>query len=208
MQISYLAIPLFAAVAAAQNSTSLPDLVAQLPTCAADCLSEGASNANCTVTDFSCICENKDSFLSGAATCVITSSCTSEERNSTSSPSRLQSIAKMRRSCLNFWIFLLTCYLCRPHFPRNRHLPGRRRRRFKLGPCLCICRRHIRSCHGHLGRTGRDGHPHGRHGRDGCRRIRSFRLVKRPGHEQRSQHARRSYSSPRRNPHDCIHDST
>ncbi|KAK6216100.1 hypothetical protein LQW54_003876 [Pestalotiopsis sp. IQ-011] len=85
MQISYLAIPLFAAVAAAQNSTSLPDLVAQLPTCAADCLSEGASNANCTVTDFSCICENKDSFLSGAATCVITSSCTSEERNNLTS---------------------------------------------------------------------------------------------------------------------------
>lgn len=85
MQISYLAIPLFAAVAAAQNSTSLPDLVAQLPTCASSCLNDGASNANCTVTDFSCICDNKDSFLSGASICILQSTCTASEKSNLSS---------------------------------------------------------------------------------------------------------------------------
>ncbi|KAH6653242.1 hypothetical protein BKA67DRAFT_659875 [Truncatella angustata] len=87
MQFTYLAVPLFAALAAAQssNSTSLPDLVAQLPTCALDCLESGAKSANCTVTDFTCLCgTGKQQFIQGAGVCVLTSSCTSEEKNNVS----------------------------------------------------------------------------------------------------------------------------
>jgi hypothetical protein len=91
MQLSYLAVPLFAAVAAAQsnstNSTDLASLVAQLPTCALDCLESGADAANCTITDFSCICgDGKNQFIQSAGLCVVTSSCSSEEKSSTSSP--------------------------------------------------------------------------------------------------------------------------
>ncbi|KAI0436040.1 hypothetical protein F4803DRAFT_557402 [Xylaria telfairii] len=63
-----------AAVAAAQNSTSLPDLVSQLPTCAIPCFEQGASAANCSTTDFQCLCNDahKTQFVSSAGACVLT----------------------------------------------------------------------------------------------------------------------------------------
>lgn len=90
MQLSYLAVPLFAAVAAAQsnstNSTDLASLVAELPTCALDCLTTGASAANCTITDFSCICgDGKDQFIQSAGFCILSSSCSSEEKSNVTS---------------------------------------------------------------------------------------------------------------------------
>ncbi|KAK9771644.1 hypothetical protein AB5N19_11926 [Seiridium cardinale] len=84
MQFTYLAISLFAALTTAQssNSTSLPDLVSQLPTCASDCLKSGASSAGCNVTDFTCLCGTGQSkFKTAAGICVATSSCTSAEQS-------------------------------------------------------------------------------------------------------------------------------
>ncbi|KAI0450980.1 hypothetical protein F5B21DRAFT_507632 [Xylaria acuta] len=61
-----------AAIVAAQNSTSLPDLVSKLPTCAIPCYEDGAAAAGCSTTDFQCLCgTGKDKFLSGASACVI-----------------------------------------------------------------------------------------------------------------------------------------
>ncbi|KAI1748746.1 hypothetical protein F4782DRAFT_346362 [Xylaria castorea] len=61
-----------AAVVAAQNSTSLPDLVSSLPPCATPCLSQGADAAGCAVTDFACFCgDNKSRFISGATSCIL-----------------------------------------------------------------------------------------------------------------------------------------
>ncbi|KAI0864843.1 hypothetical protein F4860DRAFT_381498 [Xylaria cubensis] len=62
-----------AAVVAAQNSTSLPDLVSQIPTCATPCLTQGASAAGCATTDFQCICSDgkKNQFISGATNCIL-----------------------------------------------------------------------------------------------------------------------------------------
>ncbi|KAI1742763.1 hypothetical protein F4680DRAFT_411692 [Xylaria scruposa] len=60
-----------AAAVAAQNSTSLPDLVSMLPTCATPCLTQGASAAGCATTDFQCICGKQTQFISGATSCII-----------------------------------------------------------------------------------------------------------------------------------------
>ncbi|GAP90746.1 putative CFEM domain-containing protein [Rosellinia necatrix] len=75
MQFKVVALSFFAAVATAQtNSTSLPDLVSQLPTCAIPCYTKGAAAANCSTTDFQCLCgDGKSAFLSSAATCIFTS---------------------------------------------------------------------------------------------------------------------------------------
>ncbi|KAI1184242.1 hypothetical protein F5B17DRAFT_412849 [Nemania serpens] len=82
MQYTTVALSLFAAVAAAQNSTSLPDLVSQLPPCAIPCFKRGAEAADCSVTDFQCLCgTGRDSFITGAGICVTTS-CDSDAFNS------------------------------------------------------------------------------------------------------------------------------
>ncbi|KAI1172049.1 hypothetical protein F4777DRAFT_563296 [Nemania sp. FL0916] len=82
MQFTTAALSLFVAVAAAQNSTtSLPDLVSQLPPCAIPCYEQGADAANCSTTDFQCICgKGKDDFINNAAICVATK-CSSDEIN-------------------------------------------------------------------------------------------------------------------------------
>ncbi|KAJ3559414.1 hypothetical protein NPX13_g9535 [Xylaria arbuscula] len=79
MQFKVAALSVFAAAAAAQNSTSLPDLVSQLPTCAIPCFESGAEAAGCSTTDFDCLCgDGKDTFISSAGTCVL-SKCDSED---------------------------------------------------------------------------------------------------------------------------------
>ncbi|TGJ78216.1 hypothetical protein E0Z10_g10543 [Xylaria hypoxylon] len=73
MQFKIAALSLFAAVVAAQNSTSLPELVSELPTCAIPCFESGAKAAGCSTTDFACLCgSGKSSFISNAAICVST----------------------------------------------------------------------------------------------------------------------------------------
>ncbi|KAI0870420.1 hypothetical protein GGS24DRAFT_108070 [Hypoxylon argillaceum] len=84
MQYSTIALALFAAVAAAQNSTSLPDLVESLPPCAIPCFQDGADAAGCSTTDFTCLCANQSSFITGALTCVI-SDCQGDELNTLTS---------------------------------------------------------------------------------------------------------------------------
>ncbi|KAI0973670.1 hypothetical protein F4678DRAFT_425515 [Xylaria arbuscula] len=72
MQFQIAALSLFAAAVAAQNSTSLPDLVSQLPECAIPCFESGAQAANCSTTDFACLCgDGKSAFISSAGTCVV-----------------------------------------------------------------------------------------------------------------------------------------
>ncbi|GAW22566.1 hypothetical protein ANO14919_121060 [Xylariales sp. No.14919] len=72
MQFTVAALSLFAAAVAAQNSTSLPELVSNLPTCAIPCFESGAEAAGCSTTDFDCLCNTgKDKFTQSAATCVI-----------------------------------------------------------------------------------------------------------------------------------------
>ncbi|KAI3339497.1 hypothetical protein F4824DRAFT_498187 [Ustulina deusta] len=83
MQFQVAPLSLFAAVVAAQNSTSLPDLVSQLPTCAIPCFETGAEAAGCSTTDFACLCGNgKSAFITSAGTCVLTK-CSSDDSSST-----------------------------------------------------------------------------------------------------------------------------
>ncbi|KAK7753419.1 hypothetical protein SLS62_004710 [Diatrype stigma] len=83
MQFTTVALSLFAAVATAQtNSTdeSLPDLVAQLPTCAMSCFNSSADGAGCSTTDFDCLCSTQE-FISNMGGCVLLggASCSSDE---------------------------------------------------------------------------------------------------------------------------------
>ncbi|KAI1098417.1 hypothetical protein F4804DRAFT_125737 [Jackrogersella minutella] len=81
MQFAAISLSLFAAFVAAQsNSTSLPDLVAQLPSCAAGCLSSSSKSAGCSAEDFTCLCgDKKDSFLSSITGCILTSGCSQDD---------------------------------------------------------------------------------------------------------------------------------
>ncbi|RYP01736.1 hypothetical protein DL764_006098 [Monosporascus ibericus] len=84
MQFRSVALSLFAAATAvAQNTTSdsLPELVAQLPTCAIDCLGSAADSAGCEPTDFECICgPNRQSFITSIGACVLLSGQCSEDQ--------------------------------------------------------------------------------------------------------------------------------
>lgn len=85
MQFITVALSLFVAVAAAQtNSTSdsLPDLIAQLPTCALDCFDLAATSADCTTTDFDCICSKKEFVTSIGACVLLGNSCSQEDISS------------------------------------------------------------------------------------------------------------------------------
>ncbi|KAI0103322.1 hypothetical protein GGR51DRAFT_253569 [Nemania sp. FL0031] len=80
MQYTTISLSLFAAVVAAQNSTSLPDLVSEIPTCAIPCFQDGADSAGCATTDFSCLCSNQSSFIAGATSCIL-SDCQSDDQS-------------------------------------------------------------------------------------------------------------------------------
>ncbi|KAI5863946.1 hypothetical protein GGS23DRAFT_522497 [Durotheca rogersii] len=81
MQFAALSVSLFAAFVAAQNSTSLPGLVSQIPTCAIPCFNSATQAANCASTDFSCLCTSgRDSFTSSIGPCILLGSeCTQED---------------------------------------------------------------------------------------------------------------------------------
>ncbi|CAJ2509133.1 Uu.00g141590.m01.CDS01 [Anthostomella pinea] len=83
MQFITVALSLFAAFAAAQNSTStsLPNLVSELPQCALGCLNDSANSAGCAVTDFTCLCgTGKSKFINAIGTCVtLSAKCSSED---------------------------------------------------------------------------------------------------------------------------------
>ncbi|RYP51047.1 hypothetical protein DL768_003547 [Monosporascus sp. mg162] len=84
MQFRTVALSFFAAATAtAQNTTSdsLPDLIAQLPTCAIGCLDSAADSAECEPTNFQCICgANRQSFITSIGTCVLlTGQCSQDE---------------------------------------------------------------------------------------------------------------------------------
>ncbi|KAI1332488.1 hypothetical protein F5Y16DRAFT_357912 [Xylariaceae sp. FL0255] len=85
MQFKAIALSFFVAAVTAQNSTSesLTDLVSELPTCAISCFESGASAANCSVTDFSCLCgSGKQTFISNAGLCLLSdNSCTDDQIN-------------------------------------------------------------------------------------------------------------------------------
>ncbi|KAI8631411.1 hypothetical protein F5Y19DRAFT_395056 [Xylariaceae sp. FL1651] len=72
MHFKAIVLSFFAAVVAAQNSTSLPDLVSQLPTCAIPCFNQGATAAGCSTTDFQCLCgSGKQAFINSASGCIL-----------------------------------------------------------------------------------------------------------------------------------------
>ncbi|KAI2463367.1 hypothetical protein F4781DRAFT_416897 [Annulohypoxylon bovei var. microspora] len=81
MQFAAISLSLFAAFVAAQNSTSLPDLVSQLPSCAASCLASSAKSAGCSAEDFTCLCgDNKSTFISSITGCIgFSSECSQDD---------------------------------------------------------------------------------------------------------------------------------
>ncbi|KAI1139174.1 hypothetical protein F5Y05DRAFT_340274 [Hypoxylon sp. FL0543] len=83
MQFAAVSLSLFVAFAAAQNSTSLPDLVSQLPQCASSCLSSAAQTAGCSAEDFTCLCgDKKESFISSITGCIgLSGKCSSDDIN-------------------------------------------------------------------------------------------------------------------------------
>ncbi|KAI2602606.1 hypothetical protein GGR54DRAFT_493077 [Hypoxylon sp. NC1633] len=79
MQFTIISLSLFAALAVAQNST-LPELVSQLPPCAAGCLSSSAKDAGCSATDFSCLCgTGRDKFIPSITGCILTAGCSAQQ---------------------------------------------------------------------------------------------------------------------------------
>ena len=91
MHFNIAALSFFAAAAAAQSTDSntstsnesLAQLISQLPACARECYTSAAKSAQCSITDFECICITKrPSFIGSIAPCVLLSSgCSSTEKN-------------------------------------------------------------------------------------------------------------------------------
>ncbi|KAH0425798.1 hypothetical protein CcaCcLH18_10741 [Colletotrichum camelliae] len=65
--------------AASSSSTDLSSLVAQLPSCAVGCLTKAASTIGCSATDFTCLCNSKDTLTSSLTTCILTAGCSTTE---------------------------------------------------------------------------------------------------------------------------------
>ncbi|KAH8668697.1 hypothetical protein BX600DRAFT_510766 [Xylariales sp. PMI_506] len=84
MQFKLVTLPLLAAVATAASNQTLTELVSQLPTCALSCFETGAAAANCTTTDFACLCGTGSSvFKQSAGICLLTGGdCSTNETSS------------------------------------------------------------------------------------------------------------------------------
>ncbi|KAI1133321.1 hypothetical protein F5Y10DRAFT_228751 [Nemania abortiva] len=80
MQFKTVALSLFVAAAAAD---SISDIAAQIPSCAQSCLQDGAKQAGCSTTDYTCQCSNITSITSNSVLCVSTS-CSSDDLQETS----------------------------------------------------------------------------------------------------------------------------
>lgn len=66
MKYSFAAVALAAAVYAQD--------ISQIPSCALPCIEDAVtSGTSCSISDYPCICENKDALTSGATSCVIDS---------------------------------------------------------------------------------------------------------------------------------------
>ncbi|KAF5494338.1 hypothetical protein CGCS363_v009134 [Colletotrichum siamense] len=65
--------------ATSSSSTDLAGLVAQLPSCATSCLTKAASTIGCSATDFTCLCNSKDTLTSSLTTCILTAGCSTTE---------------------------------------------------------------------------------------------------------------------------------
>ncbi|KAK0727475.1 hypothetical protein B0T26DRAFT_640073 [Lasiosphaeria miniovina] len=64
MKYSAVLVTALAALVSAQDLSAFP-------ACSTDCIADGAKAAGCSNTDFKCICEAKDKFVSGATSCVV-----------------------------------------------------------------------------------------------------------------------------------------
>ncbi|KAI0879052.1 hypothetical protein GGS24DRAFT_277683 [Hypoxylon argillaceum] len=80
MQFKTAALSLFVALAAAD---SISDLAAQIPSCATSCLNDGAKQAGCATTDYTCQCTNIASITSSSGLCIATA-CSSDDLQKTS----------------------------------------------------------------------------------------------------------------------------
>ncbi|CRK09772.1 hypothetical protein HYQ45_003092 [Verticillium longisporum] len=66
------AAALLVALARAQDVTSI---ISQIPSCALNCLSQGISSADCSISDFTCICSKFDSIQASVQPCLASSQC-------------------------------------------------------------------------------------------------------------------------------------
>ncbi|EGO61626.1 hypothetical protein NEUTE1DRAFT_28401, partial [Neurospora tetrasperma FGSC 2508] len=64
MKYSAVALAAFVAIASAQD-------ISVIPSCALPCVDDAATKVCTSKTDYKCICENKDSLVSTATSCVI-----------------------------------------------------------------------------------------------------------------------------------------
>lgn len=64
MKYSAVALAAFVAIASAQD-------ISVIPSCALPCVDDAATKVCTSTTDYQCLCENKDSLVSTATSCVI-----------------------------------------------------------------------------------------------------------------------------------------
>jgi hypothetical protein len=84
MQFHALLTSLFIAVAVAQDYSSI---IAQIPSCAAACLTSAVASVSCGATDYTCQCKNTPAITSSATQCLTSSNvCSFGDLASSSSP--------------------------------------------------------------------------------------------------------------------------
>lgn len=62
------------------SNDTVTSLVEELPTCAAECLPDGADSINCRATDLNCLCQDPSRLVEAIGPCVFLK-CSSEDRN-------------------------------------------------------------------------------------------------------------------------------
>ncbi|PSR79085.1 hypothetical protein BD289DRAFT_455985 [Coniella lustricola] len=62
-----------ATAASSSSSSNTTALVAELPSCSTSCLTDGAADAGCSTTDYSCMCSNMDAVTANVSTCLASS---------------------------------------------------------------------------------------------------------------------------------------
>ncbi|CRK17238.1 hypothetical protein BN1723_002391 [Verticillium longisporum] len=72
MKYAAAAAALLVALARAQDVTSI---ISQIPSCALNCLSQGISSTDCSISDFTCICSQFDSIQASVQPCLASSQC-------------------------------------------------------------------------------------------------------------------------------------
>ncbi|GKT44801.1 uncharacterized protein ColSpa_04982 [Colletotrichum spaethianum] len=76
--MKYAAIAsLFVAIVAAET---VDQLVAEIPTCAVNCIRDAAQSVNCDIQDFACSCSKITQLTPAVVSCLATSGCSSTDQ--------------------------------------------------------------------------------------------------------------------------------